>query len=270
MRASANHLLALALCAAVALRAAPVLAGDSADSASDATFKEALAAYDAGQYAEASKLFERVYRETHEPALLFNIAQASRLLGDCPRAVAYYRRFVVDAPASADRPRAESWLAELACCAAAAPTVPSGGDAGEPPPPVAPPPPAAPPPAVPPGALSLRPPPAAAPLISVAAPAPSPGPMPAPRRSRVPGVMALAGSAVLGSAATLFALQAHDDASRITDLFNKGGTWDASAIAIDEEGRRDRALSIVCFSAAAAFAAAGVTLLVWRAHSEGR
>jgi hypothetical protein len=271
MRNSRTRLLVLALCAGMALGSSPALAGEGDAPPSAATFKEALAAYDAGRYAEASKLFERVYRETHEPALLFNIAQASRLLGDCQRAVAYYRRFVADAPASADRPRAESWLVELASCEGAT-TVPPPAEAGEPPPAVAPAPRAAPPPpSVSPAALAPRPAPAPTPLLVVAAPAPSPER--ARRHSRVPALLAGAGAVVLGSAGTLLAWQAHEDAARVSSLFQTGGVWDDTMIAIDREGHRDQTLSIVCFSAAGALAAAGVVLLVWQAaggHSESR
>src|SRR5262249_13220682 len=122
-----------------------------------------------------------------------------------------------------------------------------------------------------PPALSPRPPPTSTPLLAVAAPAPAPEP--ARRHSRVPPLLAAAGSVVLGSAGALFGWQAHEDAARVSSVFQKGGLWDDSPIAIDREGRRDQTLSIVCFSAAGALAAAGVVLLVWQAagaHSEGR
>jgi tetratricopeptide (TPR) repeat protein len=251
-RARGPRLLALAVCAALAAPsafAAPARAAEDAET----TVKEALAAYDAGRYAEASELFERAYRETHLPALLFNIAQASRLLGDCPRAIAYYKRFVADAPTSADRPRAEIWLAELGTCAP--PATPPPPIATTPSPPVAPPPPPAPGPSSP-------------PLLVAAAAAPSPTP-PADRR-RVPAILALAGSFALSSAGAALAWQAHDDSLLVARLFSNGGVWDDAAVAIDRQGHRDQTLSIVCFSVAAALAAAGVTLLAWPSPSSAR
>jgi hypothetical protein len=247
MRAS-RILLAVAFAAAAALRPSPAVADDDASAISAATFKEALAAYDAGRYADASKLFERVYLETREPALLFNIAQASRLLGDCPRAVAYYSRFVADAPASADRPRAEAWLAELASCEAP-------GAA----PPLA---------AAPPLRLAVASPPGVA-LNATA----SPPPGSAPRRSRAPALLALGGAAALSGVGALLVVQMHDDSSKVSGIFQNGGPWDDSAIATDRQGRRDETWSRVCFSAAAVLAAGGVALLVWSSgspHKEGR
>src|SRR5215510_6931192 len=128
MRPERSTLRAIALTLSIVLVATPAL-GDEAQTAGDETFKQALAAYDAGRYREAIDLYGRVYRETRAPAVLFNIAQAARQLGDCPRALAHYRRFVIDAPASPDRPRAETWIAELGDCGGAAPVTgppPSG------------------------------------------------------------------------------------------------------------------------------------------------
>src|SRR5262245_24738810 len=104
-----------ALTLSISLAAAPAL-GEEQKASADETFKQALAAYDAGRYREAIELYGRVYRETGAPAVLFNIAQAARQLGDCPRALAHYRRFVAEAPTSPDRPRAEAWIAELGDC----------------------------------------------------------------------------------------------------------------------------------------------------------
>jgi len=259
MRASGTRLAALAICAAALLAAATARGQAAAEpTAAPATFKEALAAYDAGRYADASKLFERVYRETHEPALLFNIAQASRLMGDCARAVAYYGRFVADAPASADRPRAEFWIADLGDCRAAMPP---------PTPTTAPPPAAAPTPAAiapvavpsaPPAPPSLAPP---APLVGVTTrPA---GAARAARRSPLPGVLLLAASAVLGGVGGVLASHASSDGDQITRLFQNGGKYDDAAAAVDREGRRDATWAVVSFSAAVALAVAGVALLVW-------
>src|SRR5262245_19580633 len=114
MRLERSVAFALAL-AVASIAAAPALA-DRPEASADETFKQALAAYDAGRYREAIELYARVYRDTRAPAVLFNIAQAARQLGDCPRALAHYRRFVAEAPTSPDRPRAEAWIAELGDC----------------------------------------------------------------------------------------------------------------------------------------------------------
>ena len=257
MRASRIRLAALALCAAVMLGAASARGQVAVEpAAAPATFKEALAAYDAGRYAEASELFERAYRQTHVPSLLFNIAQASRLLGDCPRAVAYYRRFISEDPASPDRPRAETWVAELGSCPAPAADAHAAPGTS----------PATPEPAQPTASLRAPPPVSATP----AAPVPDrpgltpsePAPLPPPGRSRAPGYALLAGSAVLGAAAGLLGMQAMNDSAQINSLFHSGGFWDDAAAAIDRQGRSDQTWSIVLVSVAAAAAVAGLAYLL--------
>src|SRR5687768_16775932 len=49
--------------------------------------------YEAGDYAEAVASFRAAYDAHPASEYLFNIAQSYRKLGDCPRALAYYRRF---------------------------------------------------------------------------------------------------------------------------------------------------------------------------------
>jgi len=256
MRASGTRLVALAICMAALLAAAPARGQAAAEpTAAPATFKEALAAYDAGRYAEASKLFERVYRETHEPALLFNIGQASRLMGDCARAVAYYGRFVVDAPASADRPRAEAWIAELGDCQATTPALS--------PPAAAPAQAAAPSPPPAPAAVPSAPPLVATPPPLVGVTTRPAGAARAARRSPLPGALLLAGAAVLGGIGGVLADHASSDSDQITQLFQNGGKYDDAAAAVDREGRRDATWAVVSFTAAVALATAGLALLLW-------
>jgi tetratricopeptide (TPR) repeat protein len=50
--------------------------------------------YDFGEYAQAIALFRKAYELTREPALLFNVAQAHRLAGDCHEALEAYRHFL--------------------------------------------------------------------------------------------------------------------------------------------------------------------------------
>jgi tetratricopeptide (TPR) repeat protein len=237
---------ALALTVAIgSLAGSAAAAADRPGATSDETFKQALEAYDAGRYREAIELYVRVYRDTHVPALLFNIAQAARQLGDCPRALAHYRRFVADAPASPDRPRAEAWIAELGDCG------------GAPVPPI------------------LLPAPASAPAAaSPAGPAPASGAptltmnaqpgatKPGTRPSRLPAVLLFAGAAALAGGGTLAAVQAHDAEETISRISEQGGKWDDAAIAVDAQGHRDQTWSVVLFSAAVACAAAAVALLV--------
>jgi tetratricopeptide (TPR) repeat protein len=57
-------------------------------------FDQANTHYDLGEYDQAIPLFRRAYEISRAPALIFNIAQAYRLGGDCHRALEAYRQFL--------------------------------------------------------------------------------------------------------------------------------------------------------------------------------
>jgi tetratricopeptide (TPR) repeat protein len=64
-------------------------------------FREGNRHYDLGRYSEALEAFMRAYWNFEEPAILFNIAQCHRQLGNKTDAVKFYRTFlrkVSDAP----------------------------------------------------------------------------------------------------------------------------------------------------------------------------
>jgi tetratricopeptide (TPR) repeat protein len=50
-------------------------------------FRRGVAAYDEHDYPTAIDWFRKAYAKDSEPAILFNIAQAHRALGDCPKAL---------------------------------------------------------------------------------------------------------------------------------------------------------------------------------------
>lgn len=70
-------------------------------------------AYDAGDFTTAVAQWEESYARSKEPALLFNIAQAKRLSGDCPGAIATYKRFITADPTANQKPLAEDLAREL-------------------------------------------------------------------------------------------------------------------------------------------------------------
>jgi tetratricopeptide (TPR) repeat protein len=70
-------------------------------------------AYDAGDYTAAVLAWEQSYALSHEPGLIFNLAQANRLLGDCARALVDYKRFIALDPKSAQRSLAADFIHEL-------------------------------------------------------------------------------------------------------------------------------------------------------------
>jgi hypothetical protein len=77
-------------------------------------FNAGQAAYDRGDYALAIDHWQVAYRLSNEPALLYNIAQAQRLAGDCARALSSYQQFIVGDPTSERLPLAKDFVRELA------------------------------------------------------------------------------------------------------------------------------------------------------------
>jgi hypothetical protein len=72
-------------------------------------------AYNSGDYATAIRQWQTSYRLSGATGLLFNIAQAQRLSGDCEAAIATYRRFMTaDADPTSDQHRlADEFVREL-------------------------------------------------------------------------------------------------------------------------------------------------------------
>lgn len=84
----------------------------AAPSAED-DFNAGEVAYHQGNYALAVERYEEAYRLSREPALLYNVAQAYRLAGDCEHALSSYRQFIAADPASERRRLADELIGEL-------------------------------------------------------------------------------------------------------------------------------------------------------------
>jgi len=69
--------------------------------------------YDLGHFADARQLFESAYEAKAAPALLFNIAQCHRKLGDLRRAAALYRSFLHADPGNRGAPIARDLLQQV-------------------------------------------------------------------------------------------------------------------------------------------------------------
>jgi len=106
---------ALVALATVAAGAGPARAQDGEQEAR-ARFEEGLRHYNVGEYVPAIEHFKRAYVLSPQPLLLFDIAQAYRLSGQCSEAVRYYRRYVEAEPQGRDRAAADRWLGELSPC----------------------------------------------------------------------------------------------------------------------------------------------------------
>jgi tetratricopeptide (TPR) repeat protein len=76
-------------------------------------FEAGTKAYDLGHYDEAVKEYEAAYRAKDDPALLFNIGQAYRGLGDAQAAIRAFRSYLRRLPDAPNRAEVESRIAEL-------------------------------------------------------------------------------------------------------------------------------------------------------------
>jgi tetratricopeptide (TPR) repeat protein len=225
----------LAVLAATAARRAPAAdpppgSATSGDDLNDARlFGKALLHYDTHEYDEAIDLFRKLYERTRAPALLFNLAQAYRLEGDCLRAVDHYHEFIRRDPTSPDVARAKAKLAELEPCkskvlqSAAVP-------AAEPPPP---------------DSTALL---AYSPIVTKTEPALVRGGTSASLRAG--GVVLGAVGICLAAAASYYARRSSQAADEISGLFARGGGWDDHFAEVDARGRAasDTATTLFVFA----------------------
>ena len=72
--------------------------------------------HDAGDYRNAIVAFKEAYVMAPSPGLLFNLAQAYRLQGNCDDASLMYRRYLGTAPTAAGRTLAEAHLTTVERC----------------------------------------------------------------------------------------------------------------------------------------------------------
>jgi tetratricopeptide (TPR) repeat protein len=195
--------------------------------------------HDAGDYAAAINAFTQAYVMAPSPALLFNLAQAYRLQGDCDDAALMYRRYLATNPSSEERTLAESHLANVERCI---------------------------------HKLALHIPVEVAPgRPAVSAPAdPLAAAKTAPARSRRAeitrdiGAGLMVGGGVALAVAGYYTVRAHDAATEVASAYAMGAPWRDIA-PIDERGR-SAASAARLFGAGGAVGVAGglVTYLVGR------
>lgn len=195
--------------------------------------------HDAGNYPQAIVAFTQAYVIAPSPALLFNLAQAYRLEGNCDDAALMYRRYLATSPAPEQRALAETHLASVERClhklalhipietasiraVAAAPAEPR--------------------------------------LTAIAAPAVS-------RRAQIEkdvGVGLAIGGGVSLAVAAYYAVQAHNAADDVAAAYAKGGKWQQIA-PIDDRGQ-SASTRAKLFGAGGALGLAGgiVTYLIGR------
>lgn len=172
------------------------------------------AAHEAGDYATAIAAFKEAYVLAPSPGLLFNIAQAYRLAGNCDEAAWMYRRFLDTNPIGGHRRLAESQLAVVEKCGTGGLRVtapePRRDDAR-----------------VPEASLALT------------------ADLPAGGRSatlKKLGIGTAIGGGMLLAGAAVFALDAHDASSTVEDTYKHGGKG-SDVKDVEARGKRSATLA---------------------------
>lgn len=200
--------------------------------------------HDAGEYTKAVAAFKEAYVLAPSPALLFNIAQAYRLAGDCDDAAWMYRRYLDSNPDAARRTLAEQNLASVEKCGHG-------------------------------GLLVVTP-----PVLDAKVPVPSnndtsiattepPTEHDGSRSKQIALWLGIGGGVALVGA-TYFALDASDASDTVTNLYKHGGKGSDVASA-DARGQRDSALATVFgIGGGLALAGAGVLYAVGRHYESAQ
>jgi tetratricopeptide (TPR) repeat protein len=212
-----------------------------------------LQQYRAGAYDEAIASFEAAFALAPAPGLLYNLAQAHRMKGDCPGAFALYRRYLDSDPGGKLRARTLARLAELQGCAdgrggpqeKAVNAVPSGND---------------------PVGLRAGAPAVVPPTLPTPAPAVTVGlgerPIaPRPLRHTFAKIGLGAGSVALLSLGGYFGWQSSRAAGDVSKVFDQHGRWDETAAARERAGVRDQKLAVGAVIGAVLVAAVDIWLL---------
>jgi hypothetical protein len=230
---SSGGALALAVALAVALpvlAVGPVVGAETPVREARHLYEAGLQSYRAGNYDDAIAKLEASYRLVPVAGLLYDLAQAHRLKGDCAGARSFYRRFLDQVPTGPVEPLARSHLGEMERCVAAAAPAPAA-------PPVAP-------------ANLLAP--------TVVADHPS-SPGPGSRRFGRRAAWATGITAVgLAATAGYFAWRADQQSEQVSGMFLPGQQWGAAGMEAQQAGRSSQTLGIV--TAVGALLSGGIAL----------
>jgi tetratricopeptide (TPR) repeat protein len=128
----------LALIVAAAVVSVPAQADRASRERARALFKAGKAAYAAGQYGEAARLFSEGYELDRQPAFLLNAAQSYRSAAKHKDALELYRKYLEAAPETKLREQVEELIRDLEQKVKAESAPPPPPPAVTPPPPVEP------------------------------------------------------------------------------------------------------------------------------------
>jgi tetratricopeptide (TPR) repeat protein len=194
-----------------------------------------LAHYEAGRYAEAIADLEASYDITAAPGLLYNLAQAYRLKGDCGRALDLYRRFLAEGPVGNIRELTEGRIAETERCLAGAPPKHRPPD-----PAVQPLPPEATPPSLRLGSEPVR---------------------TQPREEKSwrqrAGIGLGAAAVALAVTGAVFGWRAREASGDVDAVYDRGGVWGPYAMQREQDGLRDERFALAL--AIGALVSAGIS-----------
>jgi hypothetical protein len=201
------------------------------------------ALHDAGDYASAIIAFTQAYAMAPSPALLFNLAQAYRLQGNCDDAALMYQRYLATDPGPEGRTLAETHLASVERClhklALHIPVEPAAGHLVIP----------------------------AAPAPTVAIGAAPPNPSHTAELEKNIGVGLTLGGSVALATALYYAVQAQNAQDDVTAVYGKGGRGKDVA-ALDQRGRSAATNARISAATGALGIAGGIVMYVIGKHTE--
>jgi tetratricopeptide (TPR) repeat protein len=279
-----SRLSSLVIAASLVLVAGRASAQSDSDKEKAKLLHEAgLAEYQAGRYGAAVDAFRHAYKLVPAPGILFNLAQAYRLKGDCKSARRSYKKFLKVSTDAGQIALAKEHLATLTKCAGDTPPAPTPPPGPAPAPQPAPAPTAAPTPPAP-----TPPTPAPAPAPRVATPPPAPAALPAPAApaaagadlsargpiDRHPGRAKRLAGIGLGSAGAAFliisvyhGLKARSDAGDLDDFYEQGGSWTPDLADTEDSLDRNRTRAIG-FGLVGAIALTGGGIFYWMGNQD--
>jgi tetratricopeptide (TPR) repeat protein len=112
-RMKGKRIMCLSLFLCLNLLEPPSQAGSANEEAARKSFERAQTYYKLQEYEKALAAYKEAYLLFHSPALLFNMAQCQRLLGDYQAALRSYELFLAEAPETAYRQEIEERIEGL-------------------------------------------------------------------------------------------------------------------------------------------------------------
>jgi tetratricopeptide (TPR) repeat protein len=231
----------LAISAARAEPAAERRIGEKERQRARALYDEGARHYNVAEYPAAIEAWKSAYLLSGDPKLLFDVAQAYRLSGDCEQALRFYRNFLREHPHASNEGEVESAIAR--CEAAAAPAPPAPAAPVEPPAPAP--------------IVSQPPPPAPVAVPIEVDRSTDPPPREPGRNKRVGGVaVALVGLAAAGTGVALGLA----GRAKLDELHGRDGEWGWPEARSEQSAQRMATTGQILTAAGAAGVAAGVAL----------